>query len=108
MIKLVTKPGRTTKLLNIAAETNSYIVCHTWEECERLAYLAKETGLDIPRPITMYAFIRGQFDPHGDQGFVVDDVETLLQILAKGLKVHAASFGGVEVRPSNHEEEIKP
>lgn len=71
--------GKTTKLIKIAAEKNLYIVCSTKGECGRINGMARELELHIPFPITFEEFMEHKYYGRGIGGFLIDNVEHLLQ-----------------------------
>lgn len=91
--------GKTTKLIEIAAEGFYYIVCRTKEHSGLIFQEAKRMELDIPFPITFDEFRNGRFHGKGIRGFVIDDAEVLLQYLAGSVPVKAVSlFDGFDKR----------
>jgi len=84
--------GKTTKLLKIAQENRSYIVCRDRNEVSRLWGMILEREIDLPMPITMDELITGQFHPAGVKSIVVDNAEVVIEKLARGAQVKAISI----------------
>ena len=92
---IVIKPrgeGKTIQLINKAAESFSYIVCFSHEEASRVFSVAEQLGKDIPFPITMQELIDSRFHSPGINGFLIDNADMLLKMLAKGVPVECVSF----------------
>lgn len=79
--------GKTTDLIVKAAKDFLHIVCHSKREANRLLEQARDMNLDIPFPITIDEFIKGKFYNKEIKGFCIDNVEFLLQKLARGIEV---------------------
>lgn len=86
------RSGRTTKLIEMAAEGGGYIVCHTREEARRIFQKAKEMGLNILFPITYYEFTNRSFYSPRIRGFYIDNVEMLLHYMANPVRIKGVSI----------------
>jgi len=84
--------GKTTQLINKAAEDFLYIVCINRDEAYRVATLSEKIGKDIPYPITMDDFIKGRFHEIGINGFLIDNGEELIKKIARSVSVKAVTF----------------
>lgn len=84
--------GRTTNLIKQAAEGWLYIVTLDCQRRRFVADHARKLGLDIPFPITFQDFLHGRFHRPGIRGFLIDDADTMLQHLAKGVPVVAVTM----------------
>lgn len=84
--------GKTTELINKAADEELYIVCFSREEADRVANHAAKIGKKIPHPITMDELIKSQFHEIGIKGFLIDNGDVLLQSLARSVPVKAVTF----------------
>ena len=71
--------GRTTQLIQQAADEFLYIVCPTMERVKYVQRKAREAGLDIPNPMTWSEFSAHRFYGKGINGFVIDDLDHCLQ-----------------------------
>jgi len=88
--EVVTAPrqtGKTTQAIKKAAESFGYIVCHSSDECQRIANEAQRLKLIIPFPITFDEFLKGQFYSKGIKCFIIDEVDLLLSRFAKGIPI---------------------
>lgn len=93
-MKIISKSrrmGKTTEIIKIAAENNSYIICPTHNDCIQIANRAREMGLDIPFPLTIDEFRNERWNAHGIKSFCVDDADKIIQMMAKGVPVTAIS-----------------
>jgi len=91
-MKIINKPrctGKTTELIKIASEENSYIVCRHEHEARRIAEQAESMGLNINFPITFNDFIQHRFFEGGINSFLIDCADGLLQGLAGNVPIKA-------------------
>lgn len=81
--------GKTLNAIREAHRAGAYLVVRSYTEAQRCAALAERCDWRIHFPITFDEFLsmRGQRVP-----FVVDGVEALLEYLAHGNPVVAATF----------------
>lgn len=89
------RAGKTTELINIAANGFYYIICTTTEEAGRVARQAEELGKDIPMPISFDEFVNKRFNPAGIKGFLIDNADLLLQHIAGQTKIEAISISEI-------------
>lgn len=91
--------GKTKALIEESAKTWAYIVCPSLGRANDIQKFAKELGLDIPLPITHGEFIAKTYSPKGIRGFLIDDVEMLLQRISMvnvmGLSI--GDYGDVQI-----------
>lgn len=73
------RAGKTSNLIVRSNQSGAYIVCFNQDECARIAEQAKEMNLTIPFPITYNEFLKGQYYARGIKGFLIDNVDALLQ-----------------------------
>lgn len=78
------KSGRTTELIKLAAETNSYMVVLNRSEAHKVFGMAKDMGLVILFPLTFDEFIGYDYYAKGTHGFVIDNADLLLHYLVGG------------------------
>lgn len=81
--------GKTTNLIHRAAADFLYIVTVNHREAERVHRQAMDMGVDIPQPITFDEFMSGRFHASGVKGFVIDNVDVLLESIAGSVPVVA-------------------
>ena len=93
------RTGRTTALIEQSAKDWLYMVCTNRKEAERVMREARRMGLDIPMPITHDDLIVGRFCGRGIRGFLVDDVDMVLAVLARGVPVRSAALDPLPVSP---------
>ncbi len=88
------RQGKTTRIIRVAAENFSYIICSNRREVLRIANQAREMGLEIPFPITMDEYMDGLFYGRGIKSFVIDNAELILQRFTKNVPIVAISING--------------
>lgn len=71
--------GRTTQLIQQAADEHLYIVCSNLERVRYVAAQTRKMGLDIPLAITWHEFTGQLYYGKGIKGFAVDDLDHCLQ-----------------------------
>lgn len=81
--------GKTTELIKASSEGNIPILCCNYYNSKHIIDLAKEMGLEIPKPITVRDL---EINPtlRDGKGVLVDEAIDILQILI-GKKVLMAS-----------------
>lgn len=84
--------GKTTDLIRLAAENFAYIVCPNRQQATQIARQARGLGLNIPFPLTADEFVRGEFYGLGIRGFLFDNLDQIMQQMAHGVPVIAASW----------------
>jgi hypothetical protein len=82
------RTGKTMELIKLAAEAEargeiSYIVCHNHAEAYRIAQEAKRLDLLIGFPITYDEFLNHDYAGNNIKHLFIDNVEMLLQKLAR-------------------------
>ena len=83
--------GKTTKLLKIAVENNSYIIVPTKKRATQLYNHAIENGFSILFPITIQAIIENRYHPIGINSFVIDDIEEFIGAIIPHVPVIACT-----------------
>lgn len=86
--------GKTTEAIRRAAEDFAYIVCADRQRVRQVQRRAEELGLDIPFPLTFAEFTGHHFYGKGIGGFVIDDVQELIQYLAGEVPVRLVTGTG--------------
>ena len=89
--------GKTTALIRKSAETRFVIVCASHDLARHVERMARSMGLQIPAPTT-YAALLGHHVQHAP-GLLVDDLDTLLASLARGVPIAAATSTGEVIAP---------
>lgn len=83
--------GKTTRLIERSAKEGIYILAPTKNTARCIADQAKEMGLDIPFPLTVGEYLRGnkfQGSSIRRDGLLIDDLDMVLHQL----------FGGIPIR----------
>jgi len=83
--------GKTTRLIEIAAEEDLCIVCRTHAEAWRVVQEARKIGHNIIFPLTFTEFVKGSFNRKGE-GFLIDDADALLETLSRGCGIRAIAL----------------
>lgn len=96
---VIKKPrgGKTTELIKLSSQSHAYIVCMNTQESARIQRQAQEMNLKIPFPITFDEFLQGKFYKAGVKGFLIDNVELLLQSIGRGVPVLACSLSSENI-----------
>lgn len=84
------RSGKTTALIEIAAERGGYIVCYSIREANRIFARAKDMGCNIHLPLTYAEFKAGTYHGAGIGEVYIDNLDMLAQYLAAG-RVYAAT-----------------
>lgn len=71
--------GKTTEAIALALETNSYLVVADLREWRRIQRFCKEKKSKIPNMMTFTEFSSKRYFVRGINGFVIDNVDMLLQ-----------------------------
>lgn len=88
--------GKTKRCIELASEKWAYIVCPSHKDARRIADMARDMEKDIPFPITLQELVSGQFHRTNIKGFVVDDVDRMLALLARGVPILGVSLNREE------------
>jgi len=89
-MRVICRKGLTdkTELIEIAVEEGLYIVCKDRETERKIYERAIEMGISkLPNCLTFEEFVRGEFLGVLVKGFVIDDVDLLVEYLARGVPV---------------------
>lgn len=90
--------GKTTMLVKMSAETGAIIVVPTYHMIKEVENIAKELGLEIPKPIDCFQFTRG-LPSFENKKYLVDELQTVLGLMgieAAMLDVNSAWVGRVK------------
>lgn len=84
MKKIITHRGfgKTYQLIKESSVTGNYIVCHNMNAASEVMSDAKRYGFSIPMPITHDEFIERRYSGRNINGFLIDNVEMLLDRLS--------------------------
>jgi hypothetical protein len=84
--------GKTTEAIKVSAATGSYIVCLGREEAHRIFNRALELKIQIPFPMTFNELLTRRFYPPEVRGLVIDQADTLLTFIARGIPITAITL----------------
>jgi hypothetical protein len=88
------RSGKTTKLLKIAAERGGIIVTHSMDSVKRLQHRAREMGLTIKKPVTIYQVRVGDaLSGIGDTELYLDDADMIIQNYLQ-VRIHTLTMSG--------------
>lgn len=92
------KTGKTTILVKISAETGAIIVVPTYHMIKEVENIAKELGLEIPKPIDTSQFMR-ELHSFTNKRYLVDELQMVLGLMgieAATLDIDSAWIGRVK------------
>lgn len=92
--------GKTTELIRRSADENIYILTTTRQRASHIYEMAREMGLNIPYPVTMDEYLRGDKFRGSSirrDGLLIDDADDVLQFIFAGIPIK-------EVTISDHDE----
>jgi hypothetical protein len=75
--------GKTTKLIELAAERGGYIVCPTRRDVDRIMAMTREMKPFVAMPITMTEFLNRRYYARGIREFYMDDLDRCLHALTQ-------------------------
>lgn len=86
--------GKSTKLIQISAETGRYILVTNRKRAAMLVKQAEGMGLYIPYPVTLEDFYKSRFDGSyiRKDGIYIDDADDLLKQIFNGIQIHAMTI----------------
>lgn len=94
--------GKTTRLIERSAKEGRYILVANKAMARCIADQAKEMGLDIPFPVTLDEYLRGnkfQGSSIRRDGLLIDDLDMVLDLLFRGIPIREVTLtdrGNVE------------
>lgn len=88
--------GKTTEMIRLAAEHQSYIVCPDRIRARQIWERAKDMGLTIPFPLTADEWQKHAYHPPGVRGLLFDDLDQIIQKMSGTVPVLAASWAADE------------
>jgi hypothetical protein len=94
MEKIIMKKGygKTYQLIKKSSITGDYIVCHTMKEAHRIQMEAQALGFKIPLPLSYDEFLNKKYYGKNISGFLIDNVELLLEQLSNRVPVLAITL----------------
>ena len=94
--------GKTTRLIERSAQEGEYILVANKAMARCIADQAKEMGLDIPFPVTLDEYLRGnkfQGSSIRRDGLLIDDLDMVLNRMFRGIPIREVTLtdrGNVE------------
>lgn len=84
--------GKTSALICHSLSTGYTIVCRDQHTADMIVSKTKKIGFDIPTPITHASFVNGTYRGKNISGFLIDDADDLLKMIAGGILVHTITM----------------
>lgn len=87
--------GKTTHLIERSAREQIYILTSTKERAGCIAKQAKEMGLNIPFPVTVWEYFRSDKFRGSSiriDGLLIDDVDDVIKEIFCGIPIHAVTL----------------
>jgi hypothetical protein len=75
--------GKTTELIKMSSDSGDSIVCYNQKEALGVYWHAIHTGYEIPFPLTYDEFIENRYLGKWVKGFLIDNVDMLLDYMTK-------------------------
>ena len=72
--------GKTTMLVKMSAETGATIVVPTYHMIKYIEDIAKDLGLEIPKPIDCFRFMR-ELHSFARKRYLVDELQMVLDLM---------------------------
>lgn len=95
--------GKTTMLVKMSAETGAIIVVPTYPMIKYVEDIAKDLGLEIPKPIDYFHFIR-ELHTFVKKRYLVDELQMVLDLMgveSATLDINSAWVSRVESKGEN-------
>lgn len=99
MMNVITKDrgaGKTTDLIYKASGRKGYIVCLDLREARRVVEVAESMDIEINFPLTFDEFIEGRFSGRGCKELFIDNLDMMLNRLARGAVVNTVTLTNEE------------
>jgi hypothetical protein len=89
--------GKTMECVRLSSREWYYIVCPTHKDARRIYEEARFHCYDIPFPITFAELMRGDFSKKNIKGFIIDDVDRMIESLCRNVPLVGISlWNGIE------------
>ena len=88
--------GKTSELIRISEQTQTYIVTPTMARASITAKMAQEQGRNIPHPVSLGEYLRSRFRDSFITHILIDDADGLLGELFKGVCIDAITMSDPE------------
>lgn len=87
--------GRTTKLIEKCARYKyALIVCPSRMRANNIFHYARKMGKNIPVPMTFGDFLQGRFAAEHIDAFLIDDLDSCLEIYSHNVPIDTVVFEG--------------
>ena len=90
------RTGKTTTLIKLCHTEGGVIVCANKAEALRIYDDADKISCHVPMPITYGVFIRGEYHGRGFKNLFIDNLDDLVQYIAK-TNIHTATMTGATI-----------
>lgn len=94
VIMLERGKGKTTELVKISAETQTYILTATKQNVEHICQIADDLGLNIPYPITVNEYLNGKLRGSFIKNILIDNADCVLQSIFNTVQIDAITLTG--------------
>ena len=84
--------GKTTELIKLSHETNTYILVANFQRQREVAKMADEMGLSIPYPVTVCDYMRTHFLGSYIKHILIDDADDVLQQIFNCVTIDAITM----------------
>ena len=88
--------GKTSELIRMSEQTQTYIVTPTMARAKITAQMAQELGHNIPFPVSLAEYLRSSFRGSYIKHILIDDGDDLLQELFKEVQIDAITISDPE------------
>ena len=84
--------GKSTELIRMSEETGAYIIVPNRQRAFALSQLARETGHQIPFPVTFLEYEQSRFRGSFVRHVLIDDADNLLEQIFKEVTIDAITM----------------
>jgi len=84
--------GKTSELIRMSEQTQTYIVTPTMTRAKITAQMAQELGHNIPFPVSLAEYLRSGFRGTFIKHILIDDADDVLQELFKEVQIDAITM----------------
>lgn len=92
IIMLERGKGKTTELVKMSAETQTYILTATKQNVRHICQIADDLGLNIPYPITVNEYLDGKLKESFIKSILIDDVDCVLRSIFNTVQIDAITL----------------
>ena len=84
--------GKTTDLIKMSHDTNTYILVNNRARQKSLFAQAREMNIDIPYPVTIEDYMRTRFQGSFIKSILIDDADDVLQAIFSRVHIDAITL----------------